>query len=193
VSSPSGRPVASVLVLPGNPGVASYYSDFAAAVSLAASVDVTVCGLRGHLLARSHETFATFSLAQQEAAIVAFIDELPAAATPLVVCGHSIGAYLALRAAAARPERVAGLLGLFPFVQINRGSRLQWLLGVLVRLRPLALLVAAAAAVYSVLPRSVRRALIHWPCQAAGLEEAAIHVTADWCVRFEGVNVAGLL
>ena len=167
-----------IVVLPGNPGCPSFYARFADALRDRTRAEVTVLGLEGHTTRTPRALRAApFSLEEQEAWVLAFLLSLPA---PVTLVGHSIGAHLALRAAAAAPGRVRSVLGLFPFLQLNAESRLQRTLGRLVRLRPLVYAVAAAAQLFSLLPLSARVFLLRPPCSAAGLDEEALRCTAEW-------------
>jgi dienelactone hydrolase len=120
-----------VCVLPGNPGAAGFYETFvariaaAAAAAAAASPSAAARGVRvacvGH--ASHHALSASpraLSLAQQVAHKEAFLLTALAAAPPglrLVLVGHSVGAHMAVEAAASpRLPRgsVAGVAALFP-------------------------------------------------------------------------------
>jgi pimeloyl-ACP methyl ester carboxylesterase len=138
-------------------------------------------GLLGHSRQPLHAR--AFDLEEQVAHVVRFVDDAcaDADAPPLVLVGHSIGAWLALRALQTRPERVACVAGLFPFLQTNETSRLQRVLAVAVKLRPLVWLVAQLAALLALLPARLRRGLLGPVLRGVGgLEEDAVAVTCDW-------------
>jgi pimeloyl-ACP methyl ester carboxylesterase len=181
-----------VVVLPGNPGVASYYERFATSLATLTDSTVAVYGLQGHTRGRMRSSsLQAFSLDEQEAALLAFLDDVPRGKRVTLV-GHSIGAFLALRAAALRPVPVAAVVGLYPFLQLNTSSGLQRLLGVLVRLRPLVELVSALCALVSLLPRWLRSAILSVPGRVAGLEEEALCTTVDWLRYCTAKNVCVL-
>lgn len=189
-----------VCVVPGNPGVAAYYADFVDALQLELGPSASVCGesLRcalppcaprltlGHaaalgLLGHSRQPLhaRTFDLEEQVAHTVRFVDESTADGTRLVLCGHSIGAWLALRALRERPDRVHCVVGLYPFLLNNPASRLQRVLAAAVRLRPLVWLVAQCTAVLGLLPARWRRGLLGPLLRRAGLEATAIAIACD--------------
>jgi pimeloyl-ACP methyl ester carboxylesterase len=201
---PSSTPAVKlrVGVLPGNPGVAAYYADFAEALQLELGPSAAVCGasfaacalpsltdspravlgLLGHSRQPLHAR--TFNLDEQVAHVVRFVDDACADAdadTPFVLVGHSIGAWLALQALQKRPERVQCVAGLFPFLQNNSTSRLQRVLSAAVKLRPLVWLVAQLMSLLALLPARLRRALLSPVLRGVGgLEEDAVAVTCDW-------------
>ena len=118
-----------VCVLPGNPGAAGFYESFvtriAAAAAAAAAPSAAARGVRvtcvGH--ASHHALSASpraLSLVQQVAHKEAFLLAALAAAPPglrLVLVGHSVGAHMAVEAAASLQlprGSVAGVAALFP-------------------------------------------------------------------------------
>ena len=129
----AGAPAASarllVVVLPGNPGAALFYATFVEAVAAAgagAGARVVCVGHASH-----HALTASpraLSLAQQVAHKLAFLEAALAAAPPgrlrLALVGHSVGAWIALEAAASpRLPRgcVAAVAALFPTL-VNIGA-----------------------------------------------------------------------
>ena len=195
-----------VCVLPGNPGVAEYYADFVEALQLELGPSASVCGksaahqcavnqsltpafcalpavgLLGH--SRVPLYARTFDLEEQVAHVVRFVDELTAEegnAAPLVLVGHSIGAWLALRALRERPDRVQCVTGLYPFLMNNSASRLQRVLAAAVKLRPLVWLVAQLTSLLAILPVRWRRALLGPVLRGVGgLGDTAVDITCDW-------------
>ena len=138
-------------------------------------------GLLGHSREPLHAR--TFDLEEQVAHVVRFVDDASADADapPLVLVGHSIGAWLALRALQKRPERVQCVAGLFPFLQNNSESRLQKVLAAAVKLRPLVWLVAQTMTLLALLPVRWRRTLLGPVLRGVGgLEDDAVAVTCDW-------------
>ncbi len=133
-------------------------------------------GLLGHSRAPLHAR--TFDLEEQLAHVLSFVDAAPA---PLMLVGHSIGAHLALRVLAARPDRVTHVVGLYPFLQNNARSRVQQALAAAVRLAPLVWLVSRLAALLALLPAPLRRGLLRPVMRhAVGLDDAAVDVSCDW-------------
>ena len=131
----------------------------------------------------------TFDLEEQVAHVVRFVDEASAdSAAPLVLVGHSIGAWLALRVLQERPERVQCVAGLYPFLMNNSASRLQRVLSAAVKLRPLVWLVAQLMSLFAMLPVRLRRSLLGPVLRGVGgLEDTAVDITCDW-LRAASVN-----
>ena len=131
----------------------------------------------------------TFDLEEQVAHVVRFVDEASAdGAAPLVLVGHSIGAWLALRVLQERPERVQCVAGLYPFLMNNSASWLQRVLSAAVKLRPLVWLVAQLMSLLAMLPVRWRRALLGPVLRGVGgLEDTAVEITCDW-LRAASVN-----
>ena len=144
-------------------------------------------GLLGHSRVPLHAR--TFDLEEQVAHVVRFIDEASADgnAAPLVLVGHSIGAWLALRVLQERPERVQCVAGLYPFLMNNSASRLQRVLAAAVKLRPLVWLVAQLTSLLAALPVRWRCGLLGPVLRLAGLEDTAVEITCDW-LRAASVN-----
>lgn len=114
----SPSPEALVLVIPGNPGIATLYTPLAEQIVARAGgrVSVAVAGHAGHVPAHPAPG-GFFTLAQQLAHHRAFLATLPPA--PVVhVVGHSIGAWLALSVldGIPEPQRGRGFL-LFPTIE----------------------------------------------------------------------------
>ena len=146
-------------------------------------------GLVGHSQSRLHTR--TYDLDEQIAHVLAFVDAAPAA--PLCLVGHSIGAHIALRVLAARPTRVASVVGLYPFLQNNAQSPVQRVLTLAVRLRPLVWLVALLAEGLSRLPAGVRRALLRPVLRhVGGLGDGAVDVSCDWLRAASVLNTCDL-
>ena len=102
-------PTSYVVFIPGNPGVPGFYAEFADRLCESLGASVIVMGLAGHLSlsARSQlppsEQRRLFSLEDQLRHVVARASgiqaQAAAAGVPFTLVGHSIGAWLALRAA----------------------------------------------------------------------------------------------
>ncbi|MFT5679977.1 MAG: pimeloyl-ACP methyl ester carboxylesterase [Myxococcota bacterium] len=116
-------PTALVLIIPGNPGVATLYTPLAERIVAQSSgrVSVAVASYAGHVPGHVAPS-GFFSLADQLAHQQAFLATLPAA--PVVhVVGHSIGAWLTLSVLDGLPEgqRGRGFL-LFPTIERMAGT-----------------------------------------------------------------------
>jgi len=147
-----------IVILPGNPGNALFYSSTAVALARAARARVVVLGLAGHCaLAGARGYFGlSAQAAHARAGVAAAVARAPRGAA-LVVVGHSIGAWLALEvlrdAAFARARAVLWMpavahigaaraaRALAPLIFCGRGAA------------------AAAAAAAAALPRAAQLAL----------------------------------
>ena len=133
-----------MFVVPGNPGVASFYETFASSLSErldARAVDVV--GYLGHTERDRPGRREWFTLDEQKAHVRDYVDATLRASSDdgreCVVVGHSIGAHLALFTAKELGfDRIDGVVGLMPFLHVNRRSALQRALGVVTRLNFLA-------------------------------------------------------
>ena len=130
-------------------------------------------GLLGHSREPLHAR--TFTLEEQVAHAVRFVDEASADGVAMVLVGHSIGAWLALRALRERPDRVRCVVGLYPFLKNNSRSRLQSVLAAAVKLQPLVWLVAQLTSLLALLPARWRRKLLGPALRGVGgLEDDAV-------------------
>jgi pimeloyl-ACP methyl ester carboxylesterase len=181
-----------VLVLPGNPGVAQYYGDFCTSLQaeLGGGALVHALGLLGHTTAAPKEApLRTYLLDEQEQHVLAALDAQPG---PVLLVGHSIGAYLALRALQARPACVLGVVGLYPFLRLNEDSWEQRAIKLACRLQPLVLVVALCAALLAALPLRLRRFLLQPLLRLIQLDDAALETTLSWVRAGSALNVCHL-
>ena len=210
--STNTRPL-SVLVIPGNPGLAGFYAEYAAALhgALGKRARVVVVGHLGHTESPplSHDTYSVYSLQDQIQHKVRFLEDASAAssqsgdATPdptgnpstppdldpsggWVVVGHSIGAHVALRLKQKLPGTVRHVVGLFPYLQFNHQSGDQKLLKLLTSLMPLVRLVSAVASwLVRMLPARTREGLVGAVIGREWSREA-IRSTADGLLQVRG-------
>jgi pimeloyl-ACP methyl ester carboxylesterase len=132
-------------------------------------------------------------LDEQTDSLLRYIDAVAPADVPLCLVGHSIGAHLALRALAARPGRVASVVGLYPFLQNNTRSLVQRACAAAVQLRPLVWLASAAAALLAALPAALRRGLLRPLLRhGVGLGDDAVDVTCAWLRAGSVTNTCAL-
>ncbi|KAL5538156.1 hypothetical protein UlMin_042808 [Ulmus minor] len=121
------EPKFHVLVIPGNPGVASFYKDFVESLYelLGGSVSVTAVGNISHS-EKNWEHGRLFSLQEQIGHKIDFINqELQNIAVPILLVGHSIGAYISLEIFKRSPKKVMYCIGLYPFLALNMLSKKQ--------------------------------------------------------------------
>lgn len=124
----SGAPLAAILLIPGNPGVCSYYEEYADAMHRALGRQSTILcpSLLGHHgegpppsgTVRAFGRARSFYTVQDQIdALVHALDRLEAMheeRVPLVLIGHSVGAYAAQRIFAAHSHRIDSVHYLFP-------------------------------------------------------------------------------
>ena len=169
----------TALVLPGNPGVAAWYSDFAVSLreQLPEDFEVVVLGMAGHYSSSALSTPRCFVLDDQVRCAASLLASLPATQS-VVLVGHSIGAHVALQLLSANSAAVTGVVGLYPFLRYGRSQRfLAWM----VACRPLVELVAGVAGLLQRRPKSLLLFLLQpFFALLGGLGAAAQRVTAAW-------------
>ncbi|CAI0462808.1 unnamed protein product [Linum tenue] len=112
------NPTVHVLFVPGNPGVVSFYKEFVE--SLYAAI--------GHIAhtKKNWEQGQLFSLQQQINHKVDFLSqELQETKVPIVLVGHSIGAYITMEMLKRKGDQVIYFIGLYPFIMVNPQSKKQ--------------------------------------------------------------------
>ncbi|XP_034694699.1 lipid droplet-associated hydrolase isoform X2 [Vitis riparia] len=125
------EPKLHVLFIPGNPGVASFYKDFVESLYelLGGSVSVTAIGHVSHTK-KNWEHGRLFSLQDQIDHKMDFIQhELKNIDAPILLVGHSIGAYISMEMFRRSPDKVIYYVGLYPFLALNSESRKQTTIG----------------------------------------------------------------
>ncbi|KAM2104687.1 hypothetical protein ACFX1R_015261 [Malus domestica] len=131
---PADNPTLHVLVIPGNPGIVSFYKDFVESLYelLGGAASVTAVGHISHTK-KNWEHGRLFSLQEQIDHKMDFIkQELQNNEVPILLVGHSIGSYISLEMFKRSPEKsfirklaasriisvvlslIVALLGLFP-------------------------------------------------------------------------------
>lgn len=174
-----------VFVVPGNPGVASFYETFASSLSErldARAVDVV--GYLGHTERDRPGRREWFTLDEQKAHVRDYVDATLRASSDdgreCVVVGHSIGAHLALFTAKELGfDRIDGVVGLMPFLHVNRRSALQRALGVVTRLNFLAHAIGGALDGLKKAVPFVRAALLRRTV-TKNMDAVAAEITGAW-------------
>ena len=91
----------TVVVIPGNPGIADYYRGFVGSLhkSLEFKNDILVCGFAGHTVSGNLNKSRVFTLEQQISHKIAFLDQLLQRKphTRFVLLAHSIGSFICLQ------------------------------------------------------------------------------------------------
>eukprot|EP01018_Ginkgo_biloba_P016791 Gb_27634 [translate_table: standard] len=121
------EPCLQVLFIPGNPGIVSFYRDYIEAVYqlLGGKASVTAIGHIAHTQ-EDWEDGRLFSLQEQISHKIEFIkEELLPRDIPILLAGHSIGAYISLDIFKAFPEKVSYMIGMYPFLTMNKESSWQ--------------------------------------------------------------------
>ncbi|KAK4272688.1 hypothetical protein QN277_021207 [Acacia crassicarpa] len=116
-----------VLLIPGNPGVVAFYVHFIEFLyeQLGGNASITAIGHISHTM-KDWERGRLFSIEEQINHKVVFIrEELQNADIPILLVGHSIGAYISLEVFKRWPEKVRYCIALYPFLTLNQNSRKQ--------------------------------------------------------------------
>ncbi|KAJ2392369.1 hypothetical protein GGI23_005232 [Coemansia sp. RSA 2559] len=137
----SGRPRAVLFLIPGNPGLIDLYIDFCNELHAQFSSDLDIIGAShlGHTQfsdnqGKQHRNPKVYGLEDQVRNTLAMFDQIDQTYTHgprMLLCGHSVGCYLAQRIVAERTDRVDRVFSLFPAIDriadTPRGKQL-WLL-----------------------------------------------------------------
>ena len=204
-SSGGGGP--RVVFVGGNPGVARYYDAAAAALADQLDGDVAVLGLRGFFEGGGRplrwwrdawrwcrgRAEGCFSVDEQAASVTALVAAEAAACAAsgrkLVVVGHSIGGYLALRALKASGADGVSVC-VQPYLENNYADPEFEALRKLLEKpwAPLALAAVASFATFlGVLPRAARRPVLRALGQTDGMDAAHEAMTCDAMCAFGNV------
>ena len=113
-----------MVMIPGNPGVSAFYTDFLCHLKKKQPEHRVVClGFAGH---STGQRDGAFSVAEQIGFVGSLIDKIRARneEAKLHIIGHSVGSYVGVNVAAILPDNVvASYTGLFPTVEhIVQGS-----------------------------------------------------------------------
>eukprot|EP00897_Mesotaenium_endlicherianum_P001765 jgi/Mesen1/1616/ME000135S00607 len=175
----SKRPKFTVIVIPGNPGISPYYKDYVEALYADLEGRANVISV-GHLgfSEKDWENGRLFSLQDQilhKQQCLQHIQNdqhirserhIPEndqhvrgegdKELPVVLVGHSIGAFITLELMQRFPAQVHQMIGLYPFIRTNKQSRRQRFLARASRSRLLRAVLAAFAGVVGSLPGFLR-------------------------------------
>ncbi|KAL1519790.1 hypothetical protein AB1Y20_023297 [Prymnesium parvum] len=197
-----------IVYVPGNPGLPAYYTSTCTKLCRRLNATAAIIGLRGHSEAPLLPPRLAFGLSTQVEHVASFmrseIAALPPSDTPrLLVLGHSIGAYIAFKAAmrsSPRPaEHVRCAVGLMPYldntgIEGNKKLRSQAWRAIarvsLIRSPTAPILIWLVACVAqllgALLPNRVKRYLLS--SATAKFEPAAKHLTESAALSFRFVN-----
>ena len=155
-------PKYDLVIVPGNPGVPSFYEHYAKTLHalLDGDVDIEIFGYKGHTTDRYADTTGDwFTLQDQLDHLREYLQSRKSRSRHgTVLVGHSIGAEMSLDAMdKLGTGAVRGVVGLMPFVLVNTKSALQKFLSALVHITPLVYLVAAIVGFIGALPGFFKR------------------------------------
>ncbi|KAJ8754744.1 hypothetical protein K2173_012133 [Erythroxylum novogranatense] len=158
----SQDPSLHVLFVPGNPGIISFYKDFLEALYefLGETASVTAIG---HIsqTEKNWERGKLFLLQEQIDHKVDFVrQQLLKDDLPIVLVGHSIGAYMSMETLKRYPEKVIYCAGLYPYLMFNPLSKTQILYKKVFRLPVLCFLLSFCIASLGLLPKCATRLLV---------------------------------
>ncbi|KAK6152269.1 hypothetical protein DH2020_014904 [Rehmannia glutinosa] len=154
-----------VLFIPGNPGVISFYTDFLESLyellGGTASVTGNYLSCYTKSVFRDWESGRLFSLQEQISHKISFIEqELEDVQVPIVLVGHSIGAYISLEIFRRYHEKVIYCIGLYPFLALNAESSTQSSIKSLAASSALCAAVSSMGALLGMLPVYISRFLV---------------------------------
>ncbi|XP_031484608.1 uncharacterized protein LOC116253756 isoform X3 [Nymphaea colorata] len=156
------NPSVCVLVIPGNPGVVSFYRDFVEAIyeMLDENASVIAVGHIGHTQ-KNWERGRLFTLQDQIKHKIDFVNqELQSTRTPIVLVGHSIGAYISLQIFKQISSQVQFTIGLYPFLTLNKKSLQQSIIRIITRSAVLSTFLSTTAAVLGLIPSFASKVLV---------------------------------
>jgi len=190
-----GTALLQILVIPGNPGSAAYYLPFLQSLHTAyqGRAAVSAVSQLGHAVGESSRLF---SLSDQIQHKVDFLEAqvLSLGRLPVVIMGHSIGAYMALHAVKAleesnkeRQPQILKVVALFPFLSVDATSLRQRTLRAVTRLP---ILCGTLFAVLGLLPAFVKRRLVQ--LASGGMDAQAVEATVGLIRGQSGRNIAFL-
>ncbi|GMN39520.1 hypothetical protein TIFTF001_008748 [Ficus carica] len=157
------EPAFHVLFIPGNPGVVTFYIDFVESLYelLGGHGSVTaVVGYISHTM-QNWEQGMVFTLQEQIDHKVVFIEqELTNNKVPIILVGHSIGAYASIEILKRIPKKVFYCIGLYPFLAVNPESRDQFIIDKISRSSTISVALSALVGLSGLLPNSVKRFVV---------------------------------
>uniref|UniRef100_A0A7N0V3G2 Lipid droplet-associated hydrolase n=2 Tax=Kalanchoe fedtschenkoi TaxID=63787 RepID=A0A7N0V3G2_KALFE len=176
------NPTLQLIVIPGNPGVVTFYKEFVESLYhlFEGRASVTAVGHISHTK-KDWENGKLFSLEEQIEHKVDFLKhELVNTEATVVLVGHSIGAYISLEVFRRVSELVAYCIGLYPFLALDMQSSKQSMIGKLSASSILCTALSSLAGILGLLPNWVSKYLvknsvgISWSVTAA--EAACTHL-----------------
>ncbi|KAJ7521624.1 hypothetical protein O6H91_19G061600 [Diphasiastrum complanatum] len=118
------KPSVQIVLVPGNPGAVVFYRDYVESLfkNLDGKASITAICHMAHT-SEDWEAGKLYSLQEQIDHKVHFLKDLVVRAdVPIVLVGHSIGAYISLELLKMFSDKVHYVLGVYPFLTLNRES-----------------------------------------------------------------------
>ncbi|KAI5674421.1 hypothetical protein M9H77_14785 [Catharanthus roseus] len=156
------NPAFHVLLIPGNPGFISFYTDFLESLYELLGGNASVTGI-AHVshTQKNWEQGKLFSLQEQIDHKMSFIEqELKEVEVPILLVGHSIGAYISLEMLRRSQGKVTYCFCLYPFLAVNTNSSTQSIIRKLAMSHILCNIVSSIVALFGILPVWVSKFLV---------------------------------
>lgn len=165
------HPKTILLFIPGNPGLADFYSPYLSHIYNSSRSSLAILALSHIGLSSSVDSvpLAFSSLQAQVAGILESIDSLRTtygSVFKLILIGHSVGAWIALQAFKETSSQVAGVFLLFPTIahilNTPNGKRLSWIFK-----HPIPTVLSKLTNALRFIPKSVIKAALFsdWPSE----------------------------
>uniref|UniRef100_A0A0D6QZ95 Lipid droplet-associated hydrolase n=1 Tax=Araucaria cunninghamii TaxID=56994 RepID=A0A0D6QZ95_ARACU len=180
------NPSFHVLFIPGNPGIVSFYQGYLERVYelLDRKASITAIGHIAHT-SKDWEDGRLFSLKEQINHKVEFIkEELLPQDIPILLAGHSIGAYISLEIFKFLPEKVSYMIGMYPFLTLNRESQWQSLLTKSAKSPIISAGVSSFAGLLGLFPAWFHRGLLKYLLGRSWSSDA-VHVACTYLLRLQ--------
>ncbi|XP_064967962.1 uncharacterized protein LOC135582277 isoform X1 [Musa acuminata AAA Group] len=174
-----------VLLIPGNPGIVLYYKDFVEAIYqlLEGQASVTAIGHICHA-AKDWEHGRMFSLEEQINHKVDFIEqEYQNSEHPLILVGHSIGSYICLEIFKRLQQQVKYVIGLYPFLSLNKSSLKQSMIGLISRSSIVSTTISYFVSFLGSLPTRVQVAMVR-KCLGQSWSSTAVDATCSHLLQY---------
>ncbi|KAL3532144.1 hypothetical protein ACH5RR_005665 [Cinchona calisaya] len=156
------NPAFHVLFIPGNPGVVSFYTDFVELLyeQLGGTASVTAIAHVSHT-EKNLENGKLFSLQEQIDHKMSFMEqELEDVEVPILLVGHSIGAYISMEMFKRSQEKVRYCVCLYPFLAVNTKSSAQTMIRKIAASPLLCTALSSLVAFFGMLPIWTSRFLV---------------------------------
>ncbi|KAM6547698.1 hypothetical protein CsatB_019374 [Cannabis sativa] len=179
------KPVFHALVIPGNPGAVLFYKEFVESLYewLGGSVSVTAVGHISHTK-KDSERGRLFSLQEQIDHKIDFIKhELQNKQVPIILVGHSIGAYMCIEMFKRNQEQVLYCIGLYPFLALDLQSQKQSIIGKIAASPVVSVVLSSIVASLGFLPSWALRLIVS-KSVGKSWSSTAVEVTCSHLTKF---------